>query len=122
MPDFTADASIPPAGCACEEGRADHTRFETRELGVDETQGRFAEVSLCRCKACGRLWLRYFVEYEAFGRSGRWARGLIGEEAAAAMTPQAAEPYLRGLDGYLYGGSYFGGVTGRRRGPMPWGP
>lgn len=89
-------------------------------MGCDETAGRFAEVTLNRCRTCGRLWLRYLVEYEHYSRSGRWARGLIDEAAAAAITPQTAADHIDGLDWYLYGGSYFD-TSGRRTGPMPWG-
>jgi hypothetical protein len=109
-------------GCACEHGSASYRRFESRDLGCDETDGRFAEVTLDRCRTCGRLWLRYLVEYEAFSRSGRWARGLISDDAASTITPEAAVPYLNRLDWYLYGGSYFHGLAGVRSGPMQWGP
>src|SRR5579872_34455 len=103
MPTSATERALPPVtSCTCEYGQAPYTEFESRELGVDDTEGRFAEVTLERCKTCRRLWLRYFVEYEAFSRSGRWARGLISEEDAASMTPEAAEPYLRSLDSYLY--------------------
>jgi hypothetical protein len=109
-------------GCVCEQGGARFTEFETQDVGCDETEGRFADVTLNRCRSCGRLWLRYLVEYEAFSRSGRWARGLIGEEAAQSITPQAAVDHLNGLEWYLYGGSYFDGISGRRSGTMRWGP
>jgi hypothetical protein len=109
-------------GCACEQAGASYRQFESRDLGCDETEGRFAEVTLDRCRTCGRLWLHYLVEYEAFSRSGRWARGLISDESARTIRPEAAVPYLNGLDWYLYGGSYFDGIAGRRCGPMRWGP
>jgi hypothetical protein len=109
-------------GCVCEQGGARFTEFETQDVGCDETEGRFADVTLKRCRSCGRLWLRYLVEYEAFSRSGRWARGLIGEEAAQSITPQAAVDHLNGLEWYLYGGPYFDGISGRRSGTMRWGP
>jgi hypothetical protein len=108
-------------GCACEQGSAPYRQFKSRALGCDKTEGRFAEVTLDRCKTCGRQWLHYLVEYEAISRSGRWARGLISDDAAHTITPEAAVPYLHGLDWYLYGGSYFDGITGRRSGPMRWG-
>ncbi|MFI4976610.1 MAG: hypothetical protein ACHP84_18905 [Caulobacterales bacterium] len=109
-------------GCVCEQGGARFNQFETQEVGCDETEGRFADVTLNRCRSCGRLWLRYLVEYEAFNRSGRWARGLISDEAAHTITPETAVPFLNGLDWYLYGGSYFDGISGRRSGPMRWTP
>lgn len=116
-----AGAAKPPphmTGCVCEQGSARFSQFETQGVGCDETEGRFADVTLNRCRSCGRLWLRYLVEYEAL----RWARGLIGEEAAQSITPQAAVDHLNGLEWYLYGGSYFDGICGRRSGTMRWGP
>ena len=124
-PMTNAAAAKPPphmTGCVCEQGGARFTQFETQDVGCDETEGRFADVTLDRCRSCGRVWLRYLVEYEAFSRSGRWARGLIGEEAAQTITPQAAVDHLNGLEWYLYGGSSFDGISGRRSGAMRWGP
>lgn len=39
---------------------------DARLVGVDETEGRYADVTLMRCANCNRLWLRYQLEYEAF--------------------------------------------------------
>ncbi len=111
---------FPMTRCVCEQASARHTQFESHEVGCDATQGRFAEVTLNRCRTCGQLWLRYLVEYEAFSRSGRWARGLIDEATASAITPETAASHLDHLEWYLYGGSYFDGVSGRRTGPMHW--
>ncbi len=59
-------------GCSCLDAYGqDLTGY--RDVGVDETEGKFADVSVRRCDRCGRLWLCYFVEYEAFTASGRWA-------------------------------------------------
>ena len=69
---------------------------------------------------CQRLWLRYFVEYEAFSRSGRWARGLISEAEAEVIAPEDAPAHLERLPSYLYGGSYFDGQAGVRSGWMRW--
>ncbi len=110
------------SGCVCEQGGTSFTEFEIQEVGCDESQGRFAEVTLNLCRTCGRTWLCYLVEYEAFSRSGRWARGLIGANYAKAMTPDSAVAHLNGLEWYLYGGSYFDGISGRRSGAMQWGP
>jgi hypothetical protein len=76
-------------------------------MGVDATHGRFGEVSLETCLLCGRIWLHYHLEYEAFPNSGRWFRGLISQEQIAAMTPQDAIPYLERLPWYFIGGSYY---------------
>lgn len=107
--------------CACADGAMRADQFETKEVGCDDTEGRYADVTLNRCLVCGRLWVRYFVEYEAFSLSARWARGLIDAEAAKVITPQTTLPHLYGLEWYLYGGSYFSGKSARWSGPMYWG-
>ena len=125
MPAPMTEAAKPPphmTGCVCEQGGARFTEFESRDVGRDETEGRFADVTLNLCRTCGRTWLRYLVEYEAFSRSGRWARGLISEADANTISPETAVAHLNGLEWYLYGGSYFDGISGRRSGPMRWGP
>lgn len=107
-----------PDRCICELPTAPYTTFISTAIGCDATNGRYADVSLERCTACRRLWLRYHVEYEGFSGSGRWARGLIAPDKAA-ITPETAAAYIDGLDWYLRGGSYFG-AAGRASGPMPW--
>lgn len=81
---------------------------EVRHVGVDPQNGRYGQVTLRRCLHCQRLWLHYFVEYEAFSRSGRYFMGLITPEAAETITAETAVEYLDRLDWHLYGGSFFG--------------
>lgn len=78
--------------------------------------GRFAEVSVLVCRVCGRHWLRYFYEMEAFTASGRWYLGVITREQAAVLSPEAAKEMLEKLDWYFYGGSYFHGQSGKTSG------
>lgn len=107
--------------CACivpETAYSPATAFERVYLGVDEQRGRFAEVYLDRCKSCGRCWLHYFFEFEHLSRSGRWYRGLLCPEQAAAVTAANAAAILENLDWYFAGGSYFDGRVYRRRGPL----
>jgi len=110
----------PPPPCACEDPAAPRDQFLAFQYGCDETGGRYADVTLSRCRECRRIWLRYSVEYESFSRSGRWARGIITEAQAETLTPETAADCLAGLDWYLYGGSYFDGRSGRRKGSMHW--
>lgn len=87
--------------------------YETQVVGIDETNGRSGEVTVEACKACGRLWLRYFVEYPSFSESGRWYRGLVTPRMVESLRPEQAPDVLAGLPWYFYGGSYFR-TTGRR--------
>ena len=46
------------AVCRCMTPPFDARDYDTEFLGVDETNGRFGEVSVETCKACGAGWLR----------------------------------------------------------------
>jgi hypothetical protein len=78
--------------------------------------GNFAQVSLLTCSVCGQKWLRYFYEIEAFTASGRWYLGAIQAEQAALLTIENAKATLEELSWYFYGGSYYGGRSGRTSG------
>jgi hypothetical protein len=99
--------------CRCMTPPLDYTDYTYELLGIDETAGRFGEVSVQTCKACGSHWLHYFVEYEAFSKSGRWYRGLVTADMLRMLTPESTVALLESLPWYLYGGSYFG-TTGRK--------
>jgi hypothetical protein len=90
-------------------------------LEPDVTEGRYADVSIRQCRTCGQLWLRYFVEYESFSRSGRWGRGRIDPVTAQSIRPEEGAQFLADLPSYLYGGSWFDGEEGERSGAMHWG-
>jgi hypothetical protein len=93
----------------------DHALVVLRELGLD---ARHAEATLLVCPDCGQLWLRYFYEVEAFKASGRWYRGAITAEQASRLAAETAKDTLEGLDWYFFGGSYFGGRSGRTSGHL----
>jgi hypothetical protein len=106
--------------CSCSEPdwqkRPPH---DQRDLpGCDEQGGRFATASLDTCRACGRIWLTYGFEIEAFSKSGRWYRGLIAPDAARTVTAASAAALLESLDWYWAGGSYFDGQVLRRAGAI----
>jgi len=86
-----------------------------KELGMD---GSFAEVSLLTCSVCGQHWLRYFYEIEAFTASGRWYLGTIDAEQASRLTAENSKATLESLVWYFYGGSYFGGRSGKSSGEI----
>ncbi|MFN4364045.1 hypothetical protein [Chryseobacterium hispalense] len=98
---------IQKLGCACEKPTSTYTEFRSSELGIDKTNGRFTEVSIQQCKLCQRIWIRYFVEYESFSKSGRWYKGIVSKKDRPQITPENAVEYLESLDWYVYGGSYF---------------
>ena len=98
--------------CDCFVAPQDHL-IDFRELGMDS---RLAEVSILVCRDCGRHWLRYFYEVEAFTASGRWYLGPITAEQSVALSAEDAKSILEGLSWYYYGGSYFYGRTGKTSG------
>jgi hypothetical protein len=98
--------------CAC---LSTPYRFLTvaKELGMDD---HFAEVSLLTCSVCGQNWLRFFYELEAFTASGQWYLGAIDPQQAANLTTENAQETLENLGWYFYGGSFYGGKSGKRSG------
>jgi len=100
--------------CVCHKPPIHHSDYEISFLGVDKTNGRFAEVTIEKCKHCGTEWINYLVENEAFTRSGRWYRGIL-ENGQGKIKPENVETYLENLDWYIFGGSYFNstGKTGK---------
>ncbi|MDP3676347.1 MAG: hypothetical protein Q8R44_14840 [Novosphingobium sp.] len=106
------------AECRCMNPPFNHADFKTTRIGVDEAGGRFAEVSIERCRRCGQRWLRYFFEIEGLSRSGRWYRGAISREQAKQATPANGLTTLSGLGWHFYGGSYFDTAGGRSSVPL----
>ncbi|MCX7044792.1 MAG: hypothetical protein NTX50_04790 [Candidatus Sumerlaeota bacterium] len=106
------------ADCRCMTPPFSFLDFDSFDLGVDETNGRFADVTVNRCKVCGRYWLKYLVEYEAFSESGRWFRGMIeeAEVTGGSLTPETALQRIAGMEWFFYGGSYYR-TTGRKSFP-----
>jgi hypothetical protein len=97
------------AECACLElGPRRPDAVVERDLGIDPSEGRYAGVELRRCAKCGRLWLRYQYEFEAFSRSGRWSEALIDEASAATMTATSAYRFIHMAPWRIVGGSLYG--------------
>jgi hypothetical protein len=93
--------------CKCMTPPFNYTDFDTKFIGIDETNGRFGEVSVKTCKLCGSEWLHYLVQYEAFTASGRWYRGLVSQEILKTVIPETAVEILERLPWHFFGGSYF---------------
>lgn len=85
-----------------------------RYLGMD---AHYGEAALHLCPDCGRYWLHYFYEVEAFSGSGRWYFGILAPEQAETISAEEASSALEALEWYFYGGSYFG-KSGRSSGPI----
>jgi hypothetical protein len=99
--------------CHCQRPPFKYADFESRNLGVDEAQGRFAQVSVEQCKACGQQWLRYFFEFEVYSQSGRWYRASISDVEAESVTESTALTLMSRQGVHFRGGSYFGSTGSR---------
>ena len=104
--------------CPCETPPFEGAQFAQTVLGVDETAGRFADVTLLRCQQCQALWLHYSWEVEGISRSGRWYRGRVKDPVGATLTPTDAARVLESLPDYFCGGSYFQGKIHVARGKL----
>ncbi len=93
--------------CRCNKPPVNCCDYDISFLGIDPTNGRFADVTIERCTHCGNLWINYLVEFEAFSGSGRWYRGILSEEAQKIITPETVVDYLEKLEWYIFGGTYF---------------
>ena len=103
--------------CECFSPDAKFFLFDKYYIGVDETNGRFGDVSIYCCKKCSRLWLHYLVEFEAYSKSGRWYRGLIKSKDKKKIKSNNAIKYLEKLKWYLYGGDYYS-ISGKASGKI----
>jgi hypothetical protein len=92
----------------------DYRDYDRTEVGVDDTNGYYPEISIQRCIHCSRVWLHYYIESEGYPRSGRWYRGVITPLQAESVTVAGALAILAGLSWHLYGGGHYG-TTGARR-------
>lgn len=104
--------------CHCMTPPFDHRELETTRVGVDETNGRYGDVNIETCRACGRLWLTYPVTYEGFSGSGRWYRGLVSADLARSVTPETAVDVLNGLAWHFAGGRLVRSSGERQSGPI----
>ncbi len=100
--------------CACLNAPGKHLSLQ-RELGMDS---HYAEPSVWACRVCGRRWLRYFYENEAFSRSGRWYLGHVPVAIALGLTADGAKRALETLPWYFSGGSYYDGRISRSSGKI----
>jgi len=109
---------MPGNDCHCLIPPFHYTDFDSCGVGIDETAGRFADVSVERCLRCGQRWLRYHYEVEAFSRSGRWYQVPISEAEAAVVTVTTAVAMLCRPHWHFRGGSYFDSTGERCEWPL----
>ena len=88
-----------------------------QELGVDKTYGRYGDVLVTTCCTCGRRWLHYFAEYEAFTASQRWIRGILPSTQVVPFPPEEAVPIFNRMPWYSYHLSGHEGQCGRGNAP-----
>ena len=84
-------------------------------LGMDLHYG---ESYLRPCPECGKLWLEYFYELEAYSKTGRWFVGAL-PRGVRDVAPEHAKQVLENLPWYFFGGSYFDGKVDIGSGAVP---
>lgn len=102
--------------CACLHPGLRFPAIE-RELGMDPQT--YAEVVLRRCALCDRFWLQVLIEHEAFSRSGRWHRAVLGDHhRRVALGADMAVAVLGEVSWHISGGSWFEGQSRICRPPI----
>ncbi|MDX9844864.1 MAG: hypothetical protein RBT42_14045 [Aquabacterium sp.] len=94
------------SSCDCRSPNNEVHWQDWRDLGMTD---RYWELSFMRCRGCGAPWLRAFLEYEAFSRSGRYYRAPVEEAALPGLTPDAALTLIEAAPFKIAGGSRFDG-------------
>jgi hypothetical protein len=100
-------------GFCSEPDKVPH-ELEKRVIGSDSNYG---EVTILRCKRCGRCWLHYLIEYEYLTAAGRWLEGEISPQTAASLKADDAVALFDKMEWFHCSGSAFGGKL--RRGSPP---
>ena len=104
--------------CTCFEPESFRDDFERTMLGHDRRGAHaLAEVSLDRCRRCGRIWLHYFVEDADVPESSRWYRAPLPEATARELPPERAAALLESVPWRLQGGAFHGRRGRRVSGP-----
>lgn len=101
------------SACVCFAPGAHVKWIDSLDIG---TTDRYWEVTRMRCAHCGTLWVRAFLEYEAFSRSGRHYRAPTTDQAIGGVTAEDALHVIELAPFKIAGGSRFDGqeriVTG----------
>jgi hypothetical protein len=104
--------------CTCFEPESFRDDFERTMLGHHRRgEHSLAEVSLDRCRRCGRIWLHYFLEDAGVPDSSRWYRAPLSEATAQELAPEQAAALLESAPWRLQGGAFHGRRGRRVSGP-----
>jgi len=90
--------------CICESLPLNYKNYTSYLVGTDQ---RYGEVEIKKCVHCNQHWLRYFVEYAHYTKSGRWYLGKIEESEIAEINEDNAIQKLENMSWYYFGGSFF---------------
>ena len=93
--------------CICLQPGAAVEWTDRADIGMTNN---YWEVTRMRCAKCQRPWIRAFIEYEAFPRSGRFYRAPSTDAALDRVSPAAGMAIIEDAEIKIAGGSYFDGV------------
>lgn len=102
--------------CVCLKPDADVAWTDRADIGM--TSG-YWEVTRMRCAKCHTPWIRAFIEYEAFPRSGRFYRAPTTDAALDGVSPEVGMFIIEDSEFKIAGGSHFDGVEHVVRGHGP---
>lgn len=84
-----------------------YKQYASTHIGIDNSNGTYADVTIEKCTICGTLWIKYAFEIEGISRSGQWYRTTITPEETERITTTTALEFIEKSENYFCGGSYF---------------
>lgn len=99
--------------CVCFDPAAQHQWSDRQDIGFADDW----DVSRMRCTQCGTPWLRAFIEFESFSRSGRHYRAPTTDMVLRGITAQDALRLIEESEFRIFGGSRFDGRDHVNHGP-----
>lgn len=110
----THDANAVDRSCKCFDPHEKAEWSQSVDIGMTDD---YWDVTRLRCAHCGTLWVRAFLEYEAFSRSGRHYRAPVSDEQIQGVSPEEALEHIEAAEFRIAGGSYFDGRDHVTKGP-----
>ncbi|WP_186138312.1 hypothetical protein [Burkholderia gladioli] len=103
--------------CDCFDPSAEPQWIDRAPIGMTDDQW---ELSRMRCARCGTPWVRGYLEFEAFSRSGRHYRAPATDATLQGISgPDDALHLIVDASFRIAGGSRFGGEDFMSPGPGP---